>query len=132
MKVVVKGIMHPDDAAIAADPSNGVSGIVVSNHGGRQLDGALASVEALPHVAEAVQGRAKILLDSGVRTGLDIARSIALGADFVLCGRAFMFGVAALGERGADHTVAILKQDLMNNMSNLGCATLDQLRDRLV
>ena len=128
--LVLKGVLDPQEAKTAVE--HGVDGILVSNHGGRQLDGALASVEALPHVAEAVQGRAKILLDSGVRTGLDIARSIALGADFVLCGRAFMFGVAALGERGADHTVAILKQDLMNNMSNLGCATLDQLRERLV
>ena len=74
--------------------------------------------------------RTKILFDSGVRGGLDIARALALGADFVLMGRAFMYGVAALGRRGGDHVAELLKADLINNMTQLGCATLDQLRAR--
>jgi L-lactate dehydrogenase (cytochrome) len=124
--MVLKGILHPEDAKRAVE--HGVDGIMVSNHGGRQLDGAPASISALPAIAQAVGGKATVLLDSGVRSGLDIARALALGADFVLLGRAFMFAVAALGEQGADHAVRILREDLANNMSNLGCATLDELR----
>jgi isopentenyl diphosphate isomerase/L-lactate dehydrogenase-like FMN-dependent dehydrogenase len=124
--MVLKGILHPEDAKRAVE--HGVDGIMVSNHGGRQLDGAPASISALPAIAQAVGGKATVLLDSGVRSGLDIARALALGADFVLLGRAFMFAVAAFGEQGADHAVRILREDLANNMSNLGCATLDELR----
>ena len=86
----------------------------------------------VPVIADAVGGDAKLLLDSGVRSGLDIARAIALGADFVLLGRAFMYGVAALGPAGAAHTIQILTDDLKVNMGNLGCATLMELRDRVV
>jgi L-lactate dehydrogenase (cytochrome) len=127
--MVLKGVLDPREAEQAVD--HGVDGILVSNHGGRQLDGAPASIEALPNIAQAIGGKAKVLLDSGVRSGLDIARAIALGADFVLLGRAFMYGVAALGEPGAEHTTRILSNDLKNNMSNLGCATLSALRERL-
>lgn len=127
--LVVKGVLHPEDARQAVD--HGADGILVSNHGGRQFDGALSSIEALPAIVEAVHGRAKVLLDSGVRGGLDVARAIALGADFVLLGRAFMYAVAALGAQGADHAVRVLREDLINNMSNLGCATLGELRERL-
>ena len=95
------------------------------------LDGTPASIKALPNIAQAIGSKAKVLLDSGVRSGLDIARAIALGADFVLLGRAFMYGVAASGEPGAEHTTRILSNDLKNNMSNLGCATLSALRERL-
>lgn len=127
--VVLKGILDPADARQAV--SLGVDGILVSNHGARQLDGAPASIEALPSIVEAVAGSASVLLDSGVRSGLDIARAIALGADFVLLGRAFMFGVAALGEAGGEHTVELLMADLRTNMSNLGCRTPGELRARL-
>jgi len=127
--LVLKGVLDPRDAEEAL--AHGVDGILVSNHGARQFDGAPASVAALPGIVRAVDGRASVLLDSGVRSGLDIARALALGADFVLLGRAFMYGVAALGERGADHTVRLLVEDLKTNMANLGCATLASLRERV-
>jgi len=127
--MVLKGILDPEDARRAVDA--GVDGILVSNHGARQLDGAPASITMLPAIAEAVGDRVPLLLDSGVRGGLDIARALALGADFVLLGRAFMYGVAALGEAGGDHTVELLKADLANVMSNLGCATIAELRERV-
>ena len=76
-----------------------------------------------------VDGRAPIIFDSGIRTGLDIARALALGADFVLCGRAFMYGVAALGPRGGEHVAQLLLDDLKNNMAQLGCRTVQDLRD---
>ena len=127
--LVLKGIMDPAQAQQAVE--HGADGILVSNHGGRQLDGALSAIEALPAIAAAVSGKAKILFDSGARSGMDIARALALGADFVMLGRAFMFGSAALGERGGMHTTNILREDLQNVMSNLGCRTLAELPERL-
>lgn len=126
--LVLKGILTTGEAERAA--AIGFDGVMVSNHGGRQFDGAPAAIDVLPAIAEAVGQRTKILFDSGVRGGLDIARALALGADFVLMGRAFMYGVAALGRRGGDHVAELLKADLINNMTQLGCATLDQLRAR--
>ena len=116
--MVLKGLLHPDDATKAI--SVGVDGIGVSNHGGRQFDGAPASIEMLPEMVKAVNGRAKILFDSGIRSGLDIVRALSLGADFVLLGRAYMYGVAALGKYGGEHTTKILMDDLKNNMEQLG------------
>ena len=124
--LILKGILHPADARRAVE--FGVNGIIVSNHGGRQFDGAPASIQALPEIVDAVGGTTTIILDSGVRTGLDIVRAIALGADFVLLGRAFLYGVAALGRRGADHVFRLLKEDATNNMTQLGVASLDALR----
>ena len=125
--LVLKGILHPDEAERAVRA--GVDGILVSNHGGRQLDAVPAAIDLLPAIAQRVNGGASILFDSGVRSGLDVARAIALGADFVMLGRAFMYGVAALGARGADHVVEILLDDLVNVMTQLGCSTLAELRD---
>jgi len=127
--LILKGVLHPAEALEALE--HGADGILVSNHGGRQLDAAPSSITALPTIAAAIDGRAPVLLDSGVRSGLDIARAIALGADFVLCGRAFMYGTAALGEQGGDHVFELLRDDLKSNMSNLGCKTLAELRDRV-
>ncbi|NKC15116.1 MAG: alpha-hydroxy-acid oxidizing protein [Gammaproteobacteria bacterium] len=127
--VLLKGVMDVDEALHAL--RIGIDGLVVSNHGGRQFDGVPAAIDVLPGIAEAVAGRCKIVFDSGVRSGLDMLRAIALGADFVLLGRAFMFGVGALGERGGDHVIDLLLADLATNMSQLGCATLAQLKDRL-
>jgi L-lactate dehydrogenase (cytochrome) len=128
--LILKGVLDPAEAERAV--AIGCDGIMVSNHGGRQFDGAPATITVLPHIVEAIGNRATILFDSGVRGGLDIARALALGADFVLLGRAFMYGVAALGRAGGDHVAEILKTDLENNMTQLGCGTLAELRQRRV
>ena len=126
--LVLKGILTSAEAERAV--ALGFDGIMVSNHGGRQFDGAPAAIDALPAIAYAVGARTKVLFDSGVRGGLDIARALALGADFILLGRAFMYGVAALGRRGGDHVADLLKADLINNMIQLGCTTTAELRER--
>jgi L-lactate dehydrogenase (cytochrome) len=124
--LVLKGVHHPDDAETAI--GIGVDAIQVSNHGARQFDGAPAAIDLLPAIVHQVNGRTKILFDSGVRGGLDIVRALALGADFVFLGRAFIYGVAALGRWGGDHTAAILLEDLKNNMIQLGYATLAEIK----
>ena len=124
--VVLKGILHEKDAIKAAEL--GFDGIVVSNHGGRQLDAAVSSIEVLPKIVNAVSGRIKVLFDSGIRTGLDIIRAIALGADFVLIGRPFVYGVCALQEFGGHHVYQILKEEMENNMRQLGVQNLSGIR----
>jgi L-lactate dehydrogenase (cytochrome) len=124
--VVIKGLLHPEDAEQAINI--GLDGIWVSNHGGRQFNGAPAAIEALPDVVDQVNGRVPILFDSGVRNGLDVMRALNLGADFVMLGRAFLYGVAALGHYGADHAAHILMDDLKNNMVQLGVSDLEQLK----
>ena len=129
-KVVVKGLLHPDDAEKAL--AVGMDGIVVSNHGARILDGAPPAIGMLPEIVHRVGGKLGLVFDSGIRGGLDVARAIALGADFVLLGRAFMYGVAALGRRGGDHTAAMLIDDLRNVMTESGCRTLADLRQATI
>ena len=124
-KLVVKGILHEADAKKLV--SVGVDGIVVSNHGGRQFDGAPAAIDVLPKIVKAVNKKCAVLYDSGIRSGLDILRAMALGADFVLLGRAFLFGITALGEEGGDHVAAILKEDVTNNLKQLGVRSMDKL-----
>ncbi|UJH67290.1 alpha-hydroxy acid oxidase [Allomuricauda sp. SCSIO 65647] len=124
--VVLKGILHPQDAAKAID--SGMDGIYVSNHGARQFNGALTALDTLPAIAKEVNGKVPILFDSGVRTGLDVMRALYLGADFVLVGRPFVWGVAALGKYGGDHVASILMDDLQNNMVQLGVETIEALR----
>lgn len=124
--LVIKGLLHPADAEKALEI--GVDGIQVSNHGARQFDGTPAAIDALPPIVEQVNGRAAILFDSGIRSGLDIIRALALGADFVLLGRAFMFGVAAFGNDGGDHVTEILLADLKNNMLQLGVETIEEVK----
>jgi L-lactate dehydrogenase (cytochrome) len=124
--LIVKGIMDVADAEVAI--SAGADAIVVSNHGARQFDAVPASIDVLPAIAEAVSGRVPVLFDSGVRTGLDLLRAIALGADFVLVGRPFLFGTCALEEPGARLVAKILKDDLSNNMVQAGAQTLGELR----
>ncbi len=108
--IVLKGIQHVDDARRACDA--GMDGIVVSNHGGRQVDGAVASLDVLPEIAAAVGDRMAVLFDSGVRTGADIVKALALGADAVLVGRAYAYGLALGGEDGVRHVVRSLLADL--------------------
>ena len=123
--VIVKGLLHPADAEKAV--RIGMDGIVVSNHGGRQFDGAPAALKALPDIVKEVKGKTAILFDSGIRSGLDILRAIYLGAEFVLLGRAFIYGVAALGVYGGDHVFEILTGDLKNNMMQFGIDDMKNL-----
>ncbi|WP_026421317.1 lactate 2-monooxygenase [Actinokineospora inagensis] len=108
--IVLKGIQHPDDARRAADA--GMDGLVVSNHGGRQVDGALASLDALPEIVAAVGDRLEVLFDSGIRTGADVVKALALGARAVLLGRPYVYGLALGGEEGVRHAVRGLLADL--------------------
>ena len=110
----------------------GADGIIVSNHGGRQLDAAPSSVRVLPLIRETVGPDATLIADSGVRSGLDIARMLALGADFVMMGRPCMFGVAALDHQGGGHVMHLLKSELQSIMGQVGCATIGELPSALV
>jgi len=123
--LVVKGIMHKDDAVRAAEL--GVDGIIVSNHGGRQLDRAPASIEALPAIRDAVGDRVTLMLDSGIRRGADIVTALALGARFVFVGRATLYGAAVAGVAGVRKAVGILRSEIDLTMAQIGCPTLDQL-----
>ncbi|SFR35800.1 L-lactate dehydrogenase (cytochrome) [Yoonia tamlensis] len=122
--LIVKGVTNPDDAARLGD--EGVDAIWVSNHAGRQFDGCAASIDVLPAIRAATT--LPLIFDSGVEGGLDILRAISLGADFVMLGRAFHYGLAALGEAGAAHVVDILRQDMISNMGQLGAHHLADLR----
>ena len=124
--MVLKGVLHPDDAERAV--SLGLDGIFVSNHGGRQIDALPPSIDLLPAIAERVRGRAAIILDSGVRSGVDVARGIALGADAAFAGKAFLWSLGALGARGPGHLIDLFVEDLRATLGQLGCAELDDLR----
>jgi L-lactate dehydrogenase (cytochrome) len=123
--IVIKGVLTPDDARRALD--SGAQGIVVSNHGGRQLDFAPATLRVLPEIVAAVNGQAEILLDSGIRRGSDIVKAICLGARAVLCGRAYAYGLAAAGEGGVTRALQILRADLERTMRLLGCSSIAEL-----
>jgi len=125
--LLLKGILHGQDAARAI--GMGVDGIVVSNHGGRQLDAAPHPLDQLPIIRAAVGESVPIVVDSGVQSGLDIVRALACGADFVMLGRAFMYAVAALGKAGGDHAAAVLLEEIRDVMAQLGVATIAGLRD---
>ncbi len=120
--LVIKGILDPDDARAAA--ACGANGIVVSNHGGRQLDGVVSSARALPAIAEAVAGKIPILADGGVRSGLDVVRMLALGADFVLLGRAWAYALAARGEAGVAHVLKLIEAEMRVAMALTGCTRI--------
>jgi len=128
--LVVKGILDPDDAREAV--ANGVDGIVVSNHGGRQLDGVMSSARALPRIADAVAGRMPILVDGGVRSGLDVVRMLALGADFVLMGRAWAYALAARGQEGVAHVLKLIDAEMRVAMALTGCTRIDQLGEEIL
>jgi len=109
-KLLVKGILDVEDARQAADA--GVDGLVVSNHGGRQLDAVPSSVAALPDIAAAVADRVEVLVDGGIRTGLDVVKMLALGARAVMVGRAWAWAVAGRGEAGVEHMLRVLMSDI--------------------
>jgi isopentenyl diphosphate isomerase/L-lactate dehydrogenase-like FMN-dependent dehydrogenase len=119
--VLVKGIVTAEDATLAVE--HGAAGVVVSNHGGRQLDRCLATADALPEVVDAVDGRATILVDGGIRRGVDVAIALALGADAVLVGRPALWGLAAAGEAGALRVLELLREELELALVLCGCAS---------
>ncbi|RJS60858.1 alpha-hydroxy-acid oxidizing protein [Bacillus sp. PK3_68] len=125
LPVLLKGILHPEDAKRALE--YGVDGLVVSNHGGRQLDGTIASIDALPAIAEAVQKRVPVLFDSGIRRGTDVIKALALGADAVLIGRPFLYGLAAHGQQGIEKVIENFTRETEISLSLCGIANLSQL-----
>ena len=126
LPIVVKGILHPDDARLSVE--HGLDAVVVSNHGGRQVDGAIASLDALPGVAEAVDGRIPILFDSGIRGGADAFKALALGATAVLLGRPYVYGLALRGAAGVRDVIRNLVADLDLTMALSGCRTVADIQ----
>jgi L-lactate dehydrogenase (cytochrome)/(S)-mandelate dehydrogenase len=128
--LILKGVLHPDEARTAR--ARGVDGVIVSNHGGRQLDGAPASLDALPAIVAAVEGRMPVLLDGGVRRGADVAKALALGAAACLIGRPQLWGVAVAGEAGVRHVLDIYRRELDRVMGLCGVSHIGAIgRDLL-
>ena len=125
LPILVKGVLHPDDAREAV--SRGLDGIIVSNHGGRQIDGAIASLDALPPIAEAVAGQIAVLLDSGIRGGSDVLKALALGADAVLLGRPYIWGLALDGREGVEAVIKMLLAELDLTLALAGHTTTRDL-----
>jgi len=123
--LIIKGILDPDDAREAA--GSGADAVVVSNHGGRQLDGVLSSARALPSIAEAVGDRMPVLVDGGVRSGLDVVRMLALGADFVLLGRAWAYALAACGGAGVAHVLKLIDAEMRVAMALTSCTKIGEI-----
>lgn len=128
-KIVLKGVACKEDVEIAIQL--GLDGIILSNHGGRQLDAAQSSVASLFDVAPLYKDKITLMLDSGLRSGPDVARGIAAGADFTFMGRSFMYSVAALGNEGGDHAIAITKTQLQQVMEQIGCESINELPNHI-
>ena len=128
--LMIKGVLHPDDARQAAD--YGVDGVIVSNHGGRVIDGAPAPIEVLPQMLDAVGKRITVIVDSGYRRGSDIVKAMALGAHAVLVGRATLYGTAAAGEAGAARALTILREEIDRVLALVGVTSIDELRRELL
>ncbi len=118
-KLIIKGVMDPEDARRVVDL--GAEALVVSNHGGRQLDGGSSTIAALPRVVEAVQGRCEVLLDGGIRSGQDILKALAMGASATLTGRAFVYGLGAMGGAGVTTALQIMSRELQVSLALTGC-----------
>jgi 4-hydroxymandelate oxidase len=130
LPVLLKGVLHPADARLAVE--RGVDGLIVSNHGGRQLDTTPASLDRLPLIVDAVAGRVPVLLDGGVRRGTDVAKALALGAAAVAIGRPVLWGLAVAGEKGVTRVLDLLRNELTNALTLLGAGTPAQLtRDQV-
>jgi lactate 2-monooxygenase len=131
LPILLKGVLHPDDAARAVD--EGMNGVIVSNHGGRQVDGAIATLEALPDVVSAVAGRFPVLLDSGIRGGADAFKALALGADAVLIGRPYVYGLGIAGRDGVREVIQNMLADFELTMGLAGCRSVSEIgREALV
>lgn len=129
-KLVIKGVVSEEDAQKAIDL--GVDGIIVSNHGGRQLDAGQSSIVPMTNLAEKFGDQIKIMVDSGLRGGPDIARAMASGADFTFMGRSFMYGVGALGKEGGDHTISLMKRELLQVMEQICCQETGAFKPHLI
>ena len=129
-KLVLKGIVNEID--VEKSIRLGIDGIIVSNHGGRQLDAGQSTIQSLKNIVEKFHDKIKIMMDSGLRSGPDIARTLAAGAEFTFLGRSFMYGVAALGNEGANHTIAILKTQLQQVMDQICCDRVGDFPEHLV
>ncbi len=129
-KLVLKGVSSAIDVEDAI--KMGFDGIILSNHGGRQLDAAQSTISTLPNIAEKYGNQIEIMMDSGLRSGPDIARTMASGAKFTFMGRSFMYGAAALGNRGGDHTIAMLKTQFKQVMDQLCCEKVEDLPKHLI
>ncbi|MDB5572813.1 MAG: alpha-hydroxyacid dehydrogenase, FMN-dependent L-lactate dehydrogenase [Hyphomicrobiales bacterium] len=124
--LVLKGVLHPEDAERAV--AMGIDGLFVTNHGGRQIEGLPSSIDVLPAIASAVGGKCALILDSGVRSGLDAARAVSLGADAAFVGKAFLWSLGALGPEGPAHLIDLLTEEFRSTMGQLGCKTIAELR----
>ena len=129
-KLVIKGVVSEEDAQSAINL--GVDGIIVSNHGGRQLDAGQSSIVPMTSLAEKFGHQTKIMVDSGLRGGPDIARAMASGAEFTFMGRSFMYGVGALGKKGGDHTISLMKKELLQVMEQICCQKTDDFKPHLI
>jgi L-lactate dehydrogenase (cytochrome) len=129
-RIVVKGLMAAEDAVTAV--STGADAVVVSNHGGRQLDGAMATIQVLPEIAEAVGGTADVLLDGGIRRGTDVLKAVALGAKAVLIGRPYLWGLAVAGQQGVERILDVLREEMLRSMTLLGCPSVTALDQKWV
>ena len=128
--LILKGILDPEDAERAA--ATGADALIVSNHGGRQLDGALSSITALPGIVEAVGSRIEVLMDGGIRSGQDVIKALALGAKGVLIGRAFLYGLGALGGPGVDTALDLIRRELDTTMALCGLRDVTDVDRRIL
>ncbi|MCI0397578.1 MAG: alpha-hydroxy-acid oxidizing protein [Chloroflexi bacterium] len=130
LPILLKGIVHPADACLAL--AHGADGVIVSNHGGRQLDTAVATIEVLPEIVDAVAGRLPILVDGGVRRGTDVLKALALGAAAVAIGRPVLWGLAVAGEAGVSSVLELLRRELDLAMALCGCASIEEINRELL
>jgi len=126
LPIILKGILHPDDAKLAVE--HGAQGIIVSNHGGRQVDGAISAIEALPTIVSAVEGKIPIWMDSGIRTGADMFKAIALGAQAVCLGRPYVYGLTLAGKKGVQSVIQHLQAEFELTMGLAGCKNVAEIR----
>jgi len=129
-KLVLKGVASEEDTEMAI--RLGFDGVIVSNHGGRQLDAGESTIRSLVPIVKKFENKITIMMDSGIRSGPDVARTLACGADFAFLGRSFMYGVAALGKEGGNHTISILKIQLKQVMEQLCCAATKDLPQHII
>jgi L-lactate dehydrogenase (cytochrome) len=129
-KLILKGILDPEDAKLAT--KTGASALVVSNHGGRQLDGAPSSISMLPHIVEAVGSEIEVMFDGGIRSGQDVLRALALGARSCLIGRSYIYGLGAAGQAGVTRAIEIIAKELDVTMALTGVRKIDEIDRRVL